>query len=321
MSSCQCRQIEHVAELAKTFPTAWKELENFHLNNGRDGLPSWPKWCFAPLAAGVAVASQSHAIPAAEMVASIIVGVGTWRMTKGIYSVDPAVRQALMSTPLTGALPIDIFYHLPEWCVYIEIPDHPVMGMSLQGAYVWLEWDANTGRHELRLLLDGDELIPMVLHLIPGATIEECLQAAVDVALSNAMARGLEAGFHLQEITDTISPILSLVMYLCSDEPDVVYRPEPAARPGNPTPRKIKKGMKIFAAENPRVWDVGSKIGGAIRAARERHPSAESQPGQSPAPHIRRAHWHAYWVGKHGSQERRVILKWIHPIFVGGVAD
>ena len=35
----------------------------------------------------------------------------------------------------------------------------------------------------------------------------------------------------------------------------------------------------------------------------------------SPRPHIRRAHWHSYWVGK-GDEPgaREVMLKWLPPI-------
>ncbi|MBF0421882.1 MAG: hypothetical protein HQL73_02700 [Magnetococcales bacterium] len=311
------RQLDLVAEIEKSFPEAWEELKNFHLKKGIPPLPSWPDWCFVPIAAGVAVASQIYDISAAETMAATIVGIETWRITKGIYSIDADVRQALMSTPITGPLPVDVLYHLPEWCLYIEVPDHPVMGSRLHGTYVWLEWDANSGRHELRLILDDDHRTPMVMHLIPSGTIEECLQAAVDTSMAHAMAMQVEVGFYTKEIKEILSPILALVLYLCSDEPDLIHRPDPGARPGNPRPKKIKKGLRIFAAENPRVWEVGSKIGQTLRSARERDSSDVSREGRSPAPHIRRAHWHTYWVGRKETPERRVILKWIHPIFVG----
>ena len=44
----------------------------------------------------------------------------------------------------------------------------------------------------------------------------------------------------------------------------------------------------------------------------------------SPRPHIRRAHWHSFWVGKRDQPDARsVTLKWLPPIPVNvqGVED
>ena len=44
----------------------------------------------------------------------------------------------------------------------------------------------------------------------------------------------------------------------------------------------------------------------------------------SPRPHIRRAHWHSFWVGKKDQPDARsVTLKWLPPIPVNvpGVED
>ena len=36
-------------------------------------------------------------------------------------------------------------------------------------------------------------------------------------------------------------------------------------------------------------------------------------------PHTRRGHWHHYWTGT--KDNRKLILKWTAPIFVGGSSD
>lgn len=41
---------------------------------------------------------------------------GTWRYSKGIYSVHPALLNALTETSITDSLPMDVFLQLPEWC-------------------------------------------------------------------------------------------------------------------------------------------------------------------------------------------------------------
>jgi hypothetical protein len=85
----------------------------------------------------------------------------------------------------------------------------------------------------------------------------------------------------------------------------------------------VKGGLRLFPADKPTTWDIGMRIGAALRAATQR---AESEPAggthASPRPHIRRAHWHSYRVGP-GRAE--TILRWLAPIAVnvddpGGLA-
>lgn len=43
-------------------------------------------------------------------------------LKKGIYRFDPDIYKEVLNTPFTGDLPHEIFFNLPEWCVYIETP-------------------------------------------------------------------------------------------------------------------------------------------------------------------------------------------------------
>ena len=40
--------------------------------------------------------------------------------------------------------------------------------------------------------------------------------------------------------------------------------------------------------------------------------------GSPKRPHTRRGHWHHYWKGERGSSHRKLILKWLAPIFIKG---
>ena len=42
---------------AQQYPKAWELMANFHAENGMNGLPTWPDWCYAPMSAAVAIAS------------------------------------------------------------------------------------------------------------------------------------------------------------------------------------------------------------------------------------------------------------------------
>ena len=61
----------------------------------------------------------------------------TWRMTQGIYRFHPEANAALVETPVTGPLPIEVFYQLPQWCVFIETPGLiSARGNAPSGVYV-----------------------------------------------------------------------------------------------------------------------------------------------------------------------------------------
>jgi hypothetical protein len=84
-------------------------------------------------------------------------------VTQGVYRFDPTVLDALWETPVTGDIPTEVLYHLPEWCVYVNTPGKTWQGGSLHGFFAHLEHDVDDKRTELRFVLDvtgpgGDDL-------------------------------------------------------------------------------------------------------------------------------------------------------------------
>ncbi len=117
----------------------------------------------------------------------------------------------------------------------------------------------------------------------------------------------------IEILVNSAAPLLALLIYLCSEKPDYSRQP-----PGNPQPRKTKRGFKIFPASSTTTISVGNRLGTAITRAKAENHESPGQPGpggrKSPIPHIRRAHWHSYWIGPRGNQT--LIVKWLPPIAV-----
>ena len=74
---------------------------------------------------------------------------------------------------------------------------------------------------------------------------------------------------------------------------------------------------------NLREWNVGYRIGNAFAPTQE--PSSEildstgtATHGTSPRPHVRRAHFHHYWVGQ---GRARCEVRWIDPVWVNGDSE
>lgn len=113
-----------------------------------------------------------------------------------------------------------------------------------------------------------------------------------------------------------MSSILSLLLWLCSEEPDISnIRGEPVS-PENPVSRKVRKITRIYPAAGPTVLTVAARLGGEIRQSRDQ---VDYESGKTiRKAHIRKAHWHGFWSGPRAG-ERKFSVKWLPPVLVSGV--
>lgn len=309
------RPLNHLKIAGQLYPNAWKQVENMLQDKGK-GLPSWPDWCFLPMAGWYAIVSADAGMQrlTPKLVPDVarLGAIGTWRYSQGIYRFDPDLFSALVDTELSGDIPVDVLYRLPEFCIYIETAGLKYLDLDLHGFWCHLESDVNNGQAELRLLLDTETALqPVPLHL-GDWSILEAIQRADMESLKHAPALlGLPLG--QRERADQLQPLLSLVLYLCSDEPEVDDQRQPGAGPHRPSLTKTRNGFRLFPPDRPRIWTVGAETGVKLR---EFNRSSKPEGGYAVRPHIRRPHWHGYWIGpKQG--ERRFSYRWIPAILVG----
>ena len=297
------------------YPQAWDQLARFRRQKAK--LGGWPSWCDVPLSGAYAIVTGGTDRRPDDADVAVVGGIGTWRLSQGIYRYDPDLLEALWTTPIER-VPAELLYRLPEWCLYLETPGRSIGSTPLLGAFVWLEWDTHPPhRTELRALLDtADYLYPIILHLT-HETLDGCIDAALAEILrhmpeTKTLPSGIWTDFRtcLREIWPSL---ISLVLYLCSQEPDVADESGAARMPVRERPR-TREG-KLIPASAPAAWVIGARIGAMLRQAR----SIESAGGThaSPRPHIRRAHFHHYRTGPRSGQQQ-LVLRWLHPILVGG---
>ena len=309
------RPVQHLHAAGQMYPGAWKQSDDFRAGRGVD-LPDWPDWCYLPLAASYAIVSADAGVDrlSPELISDVarLNALSTWRLGQGIYRFDPSLYSALINTPVSGDLPCDVLYHLPEWCIYIELIDYEWQGDRVHGVFIHLEWDANSGRHELRLLIDAEnDLFPVPIHL--G---KHSLPDAIDEALNVSRTWAATMGMTLPDGTKTIlhellEPIMALLLYLCTEAADYGDGDPPA----NPRPKKTKRGWRMFPAEKPKQWDVGQRMGAALRRAYQQEQTGSGATHAGTRAHIRRAHWHSYWTGPRDG-EQTIKIRWLPPIEV-----
>ncbi len=243
--------------------------------------------------------------------AAALVGLAAWRWTKGIYRFDETLALELQKTEIRGQLPIQLMERLPDYCVYIETPNMVFEEIPLHGFFAYLDIDTS-GQRWVVFLLDtnlnmyGDILKPRFVPL--GVTIEEGAFLEPDLDFLplevNAVAE--------------LSPLISMLMYLTSDQPDVLEL--------NPIPVSKTASNLEKPKSEPRVWEVGVRFGAALRGGLET-PTAENTSGLSGVhepirPHMRRAHWHGVWTGPRSDlSKRQLSLRWFPPIPVNWNPD
>lgn len=312
----------YLKTVMKTYPAMSSWVQILLEGKGKDGAPDWPNWCFLPMGAwGAMINTQSnigHEFAKSWDVTKgvgVLSAIGTWRYSQGIYRLDADLLAALAETELSGDLPAELFHRLPEWCVYVETPGLSWLDSSLHGFWAHLEWDIDHRREELRFVLNTDQgLVPQPLHLGKWS-IEEAITKTLAFTTANGggLLKFLGLDSLLQDpLAQELKSLVSILLYLCSEEPDIDPMRMPQSTPSRQVFRKGKKGKYLYTPEKPKVFRVGDRVGRLLRNAAEAQVS-----GRTVKTHLRRGHWHGFWTGPR-SGERIFIYRWIAPLVVEG---
>jgi hypothetical protein len=319
------RPLSYLHTLGKLYPNAWQCVEFLIANRGVR-VPDWPEWSFLPVGGWLAIASIDNIIlpkddPAFDLAVARLAAVATWRYCQGVYRFDDEVRAALVSTEITGDIPGEVFLRLPEYCVYVETPGSEWFegkGLPLYGFWAHLTCSEKPGEPYLNLLLDCEGLLRPIGLPIGNWSLLEAVKLNEKMAETHFSKYfghqvGLPDPAYKYDIVDGIQPLLSLPLYLCSDEPEIENDREPKMSPKRPELTKTKKGWRLFPPDRCRVWHVGRATGETLRRA-----SASGQrESKGVRPHLRRPHWHGFWTGQLNG-ERRFGYKWLPTIMVRG---
>lgn len=238
--------------------------------------------------------------------------IGAWRLARKIYRFEPTLYKALMNTSLLGEIPCETLKRLPEWALYIETPDlDDSRGAKWDGFGASICYNSN-GQCSLKITLmrrQSNQVLIMEefhVHLVAGMTLENTLKNSFK-KIPDMSEEVIE--HHLQ----VVSGCVSLVLWLCSEEPDM----SSSWKPSKPAGQKTKRGVRHFPAEKLTTWNVGVRIGAALEMAAEK-PNQETPEWKggthaSPRGHVRRAHWHTYRTGPNGGIP---VVKWMSQILV-----
>lgn len=298
--------------IGRHMPGVWARYEAVRASYRAE--VDWPQWCFAPTAVAFPIVGERTTL------AAKLTALAAWRMTKGIYRVDPTLLPALIDTPLDAAVPVDILRRLPEWCIYLELDQLPTFRGPARGVWVSMELAGpiDPGPVFLSLLVD-------TAHAAADA-MDEKTMLPLNIKLSgdsllDSLRQTYKGAPELHEVIAAVAePIVSVLIYLCSQGADLT-RNGSKAWPANPSiVRTRRHGERLYPAPAPVEWDLGVRMGAALRAA---YATAEAGQGEGAArsvvPHLRRAHFHTILSGPMKgvpANRRQREVRWMPPIAV-----
>ena len=262
----------------------------------------------------------------------IAAAVSLWADHRPIYSIDHELQLELIAQverlEEIEQLPADLIRALPYPCISIE-----QRGMTLSLT------NKDTGSKVSRIdlsgrffvfiqpkcrMFDDDSLVVMaengdhkvLLYFLPiKATIGDSVKALKSFWDRWSGRSDYDDELAAFELHVSLY-IVQVILYLQAINADVQVRPAPA--------QKRKRSSLAKQPKPPKQYDVGVRLGNAMRRykyerAADEHPNSNAGSHSTHRPHSRRGHWHHFWTGKRSEPEnRKLVLQWVEPTFVGG---
>lgn len=290
-----------------------------------EGELRWPDYCPLPIGAAFSylVDTEGLSLDGAAHLAAELTACWAWRQNKILYAYDPdlvsALKEQAEEVQDSDVLPADLLMHLPFPCVYIKAPG--ILDF-VDGFFAWIEYDIDQGDTELRIQwmdIDMQHSFPQVLHIRHGWTLRECLN---DTARRTAEVTNKEPDTRMESLMEEAKFLLcamQLLLYIVSQNADIEDSAPPLKAQSG---ARFKKTVSVIQdkASEVKCKDVGVRIGSAIRKARVRYEQdgdvSTATTASKRAAHMRRGHWHHYWVGAKDSPDRSLVLRWTAPTFI-----
>ncbi len=147
-----------------------------------------------------------------------------WRCSKGIYRFAPEIFSALTAQPLASDLPTNILYLLPEWTVYTKTPGLTYERHQMEGFIAHLDYNLFSRNVALQfaMLLQGREMPKMVALPLGSGSLSDAMDR-VDQTDDMFMGHTEQKRYigSRDEYRRTFSSMLQLMLYLCSEGPDL----------------------------------------------------------------------------------------------------
>ncbi len=237
--------------------------------------------------------------------------VNTWAKSKQVYQFDEELELSLADSD-NIQLPVRILDRLPHRTFYIDFAENGIFKSNFHGAFIHIAPE-QTGYlvYIMRVKEDGRSMSGKIALVPQNDNTGTFIFNKNDIPQNN-VDRNKDwrtFGFFL----------INALLYLCADNNEI-HESTLTKQTYHPSTHVKNKFSEV------RQWECGYRYGAEVRKIKTASDNEkETSPHTSPASrkpvieHVRRAHWHHYWIGKRKTDERKLILHWIPPTLVHGV--
>lgn len=224
-----------------------------------------------------------------------------WSKCKQVYCYDPEMELTLADTEEIQFDPA-VFDRMPFKTIYIEFSPEGIFTSHYHGVFV-----------HIARIVDGCHIFVIRMkHNLAYHTGDMICHDEFEIGniIINRNTDCIAEGEIVEDWAEFCMFVINALLYLCAVNNEITENPD-TAKTYRPSVNVRNKYSEI------RKWDVGVRYGNAVRQKKSKvsmKATNVSRTGYSLKPHMRRAHWHHYRVGK---GRKDIILKWVEPIFVG----
>lgn len=323
--------LEYLKKVTNTIPWIWDSIEIERAYNIQANYSDWPKWCYIPIGRclGLVCDTPDKLLkPGYIDLAQSVAALAPWRVSKEVFVMDADV-EAILCEQQDTKIVSDILMNLPYDGFYVKTNNLGSRGGNIDGFFVNLDYDPRDASREIRFTYIDDKLngynIPVIMKY---ETIEENIDY-----LFSLDERSRDSGADVV-MRDLLNKSMQIVLYILAINADINENPvqKKVYKPHTQAKRPIKDKYSEV-----RKWDVGYRVGTVIRMKQDEKTNEEadetSEASELPEklagrsgshtskrPHMRRGHWHNYWIGPRAG-ERKLVLRWIPPMFIGVRGD
>ncbi len=311
-----------VQEIGNSIPEIWENLDMIHDMRGVNGIADWPDeyyMCSMTFADNHLLCNQFNLNMFQIMhFGMALPALAEWRKNKIVYVFDRTMETELTETK-DVEISRDMMLRLPYRCFFIKTTTLKVRESTLDGFIVNFSWDTRRQQEVVGLTpCFGDVALETEYLLAENGIIKMTGIEDIDPIPEKENLKDQFLPSIYQHAVNR-RKVLQLILYIISENSDVI--------PENEKTRSYiyQKKETAFAVKDRhreiKRWDVGTRKGPALKKAIEayKYKSDKSTAGSHSGkrPHMRRAHWHRYWTGSASSGDRKVIIKWLHPMMIG----
>lgn len=252
----------------------------------------------------------------------------SWKNSKMVYKIDNDFFHELKQTEDLVTTE-EMFNRLPFKCFYVDLMDVKDISDFI-GAWVYITKDEETGYIGVNVYMISEKdntfytyyawynfneepEIKWNVNELPGSVF---IRRDIREAKKGLLTDITEVRDDYDPRNDIIVALFQIMSFISVDASDISESP---VTKKTYKPHKKSEIKNVFS--EVMIWDVGIRYGKAIKVAKQEYKKSLRKPynitkERKPVrPHVRRAHWQRYHVGKN---RQDIKTKWIAPVYVCG---